>query len=124
MIFFVFSLQILKFVLLGNTYLGTTYLRLLSVNFLLLSTSAAFIEIVQGYFDQNLKKVIKSPMRKNYLPQQQGNSFQNCSQMMRMRPDTQQGKKKRADELVTRADRRNQNNNTLPCSCLILSLSA
>lgn len=121
--FFFFSLQILKLVLMGNTYLGTTYLRLLAVNVLLLSTSAAFIEIIQGYMDQNLKELIKNPKRKNSLLQQQWNSFENCSQMMRMRPDTQQGKK-RADELVIRADRRNQNNNTLPCSCLILSLSA
>lgn len=55
----------------GNTYLGTTYLRLLAVNVLLLSTSAAFIEIIQGYMDQNLKELIKNPKRKNSLPQQQ-----------------------------------------------------
>lgn len=69
--FFFFSLQILKLVLMGNTYLGTTYLRLLAVNVLLLSTSAAFIEIIQGYMDQNLKELIKNPKRKNSLPQQQ-----------------------------------------------------
>lgn len=68
---FFFSLQILKLVLMGNTYLGTTYLRLLAVNVLLLSTSAAFIEIIQGYMDQNLKELIKNPKRKNSLPQQQ-----------------------------------------------------
>lgn len=68
---FFFSLQILKLVLMGNTYLGTTYLRLLAVNVLLLSTSAAFIEIIQGYMDQNLKELIKNPKRKNSLLQQQ-----------------------------------------------------
>lgn len=94
-IFFFLAYRFLSLFWWGNTYLGTTCLRRLAVNLLLLNTFAAFKEIIQGYMDQNLKELIKNPKRKNLLLQQQWNSFENCSQLMRMRPDTQQGKKSR-----------------------------